>query len=401
MDKVCSALLNLLSLSLINDLSFPIKLSDDEWKLLFCEAQAHQVQHIIIEEAYKQGKSVNPILFENWKKHTLASVFGFNKRLSIITSLLDSFREANIPVLALKGLYFKMLYPKPEFRTMGDIDILVKREYLEKSIKLIESYGYVKARKEDPKHYTFLHDQYIMIELHVALVTEGKRKLASSLTNEIWQSSTVFRYNDMSFLIPSDFNHLLYCCLHMTNHFGHGGFGLRQLTDFYLLARKQENIIDWDAWINQAAVYGIKKFAIAILTLCKKIYQLKVPEHILSYDNIEDKAYIDQFLDAIIDSGVFGAKSKKALSDRTLASYMVRKDGKAKVSRLGYIFPSKMELNQRYSYAKKNAVLLPVAWIHRLLNNLFRSDLKLREKIPDSYRVNEYVKLFRWLDIRY
>lgn len=400
MDKINNALIELLAYSTGCQASTAIDLKKDEWQLLFNEAIAHQIHLLIFQEAYKYGSTVNPELFEMWKKITIIFSLSSENRLSIIRDVLSSLKEAEIPVLALKGLYFKYLYNYSSFRIMGDVDLLTKKESLADTVKVIESFGY-KQRYDvhDLKHLVFYHEQYIGIELHFSLVTESRREAAANLNNEIWKSAVYYQNNNLQLLIPSDFNHILYCCIHMTNHLGKGGFGLRQLSDFNLLMRKNISTIDMGLLMEQAYEYGIGKFLEALLYICHKLFYLQIPDSVVNlFKNSED--YVDQLINLIVESGVFGGKDNVAASNRSLAYSIEKNAMEVKRFSMRYLFPPRGSLSSTYSYARDHAILLPAAWIHRLINNVFRRDLSIRDKIPDSNAINKYIKLFRWLDIK-
>lgn len=400
MNKINDALIKLLSASTDCHASQIVELDAEEWEKLYKEAIEHQIHLLIFSEANKYGSKVNPTLFDNWRKNTIFHVLQLNQRFAVVGSLLDELKDANVPILVLKGLHYKYLYREPDLRIMGDIDLLTDQQSLDVAIKVIESFGYIRRTdKIDPKHVEFFHKEYIYIELHFALFTEVKRKIALSFNSEIWNSAYYFKAGDMSFLVPSHVNQMLYCCIHMTNHFGKGGFGLRQLSDFNLLVRQVEDENELALLLEQAHRYGIGRFVEVMLYICGKLFGLRVPDAIISMHS-GDKEYIDRMIDAILDSGAFGGKDRKITSNRSLATYIYQGGENVKISGLRYIFPPRASLSGTYSYAQRYAILLPVAWVHRLLNNIARRDLGFGDKIPDSKAVNEYVKLFQWLNIK-
>jgi hypothetical protein len=399
MNKVNDSLIKMVSASTGCIPTIPIELNEEEWVQLFNDSVAHQVHLLVFSEAYKYGKNVNPVIFENWRKSTLFQVLKYNERFAIIGSLLSAFECNNVPILILKGLYFRYLYKEPELRTMGDIDLLTKPHSLNDAINVIQSFGYIQSSKEDPKHLSFIHPQYMPIELHFSLFTESIRKVATDFNNEIWNSTTYYKTDEITFMIPSDSDQLIYCCIHMTNHFGKGGFGLRQLSDFNLLAKKVTETIDWSQLIERANKYGIGKFMEVLLYICHKLFNLNISDAIIDKYS-KNEVYINQMIEAILDSGVFGTKNKKTTFDRSLATYMDKHEENIKIFNIKYLFPPRSSLCNTYSYAQKHVILLPIAWIHRLIHNIFRTDLSLSDKIPDSKSVSEYARLFKWLEIK-
>ena len=62
-------------------------------------------------------------LRKEWKKAILELV-SFNERYFYVQSILP----ITVPYVILKGTSAAQYYPHPEFRTMGDIDIITRRE---------------------------------------------------------------------------------------------------------------------------------------------------------------------------------------------------------------------------------------------------------------------------------
>jgi hypothetical protein len=398
MNEIEKALVKLLSVSTGCQGSSAVDLTQFEWNQLYKEAFEHQIQSIIYTEASKYGSSISPELFTRWKNETIMQVLRYNGYLSVVGDLLNAFEKNDIPVIVLKGLHYKYLYKDPEMRTMGDIDLLTTQSSLKQASDVIQSFGYINVKEGDPKHYVFIHKNFIPIELHFSLFTEAKRRIAVNFNKEIWESAYCFERDGMKFLVPSDVNQLIYCCIHMTNHLGKGGFGLRQLSDFNLLARSCGKSIDWDHLMKKANLYGIGKFVEVMLVICHELFALDVPETLIS-QYVTQKEYVDNTINMILDAGAFGGKDEKVSTNRIIASYMSEASN-SYASRLSYIFPSREKLSTSYPYVQKSGLLVPVAWVHRIINNLLRKDISLSEKIPDAKAVDEYVKLFRWLDIK-
>ncbi len=397
MNRVNNALIKLLVISTGCQESCTVDLTQTEWKQLYEDAFEHQIHSIIFAEANKHGSDILPELFDKWKHETIIQVLNFSRRISVIPDLLNTLEKNNIPVMVLKGLHYKYLYKDPDMRTMSDIDLLTTRSSLVQASEIIQSFGYINVKEGDPKHYLFIHKDYIPIELHFSLFTEAKRKIAINFNKEIWESAYSFEADGMRFLVPSYINQLIYCCIHMTNHLGKGGFGLRQLSDFNLLARLYSKSINWDELIRIANLYGIGKFIEVMLFICYELFSLDIPDNIIKQYSAQ-KDYVDNMINMILDAGIFGGKDGKVSTNRIAASYM--SESGDSYSRLSYLFPPREKLSTTYPYVNKSSILVPVAWVHRIISNLLRKDLSLVEKIPDSKTVDEYVKLFRWLDIK-
>ena len=75
------------------------------------------------------------------------------KQRAVIKELVALFRENGIEMLLLKGIGLSELYPDPNHRECGDIDIFLFGDY-EKGNKVIEELG-IEVEKEGSKHSKF------------------------------------------------------------------------------------------------------------------------------------------------------------------------------------------------------------------------------------------------------
>ena len=75
-------------------------------------------------------------------------------------------------------------------------------------------------------------------------------------------------------------------------------------------------------------------------------------------------------LDDLLDAGIYGdgTMSRKHSSNITLNAVSAQKQGKkAEHSVLKTLFPPAKSMERRYPYLKKYPMLLPVAWVSRIL----------------------------------
>ena len=77
---------------------------------------------------------------------------------------------------------------------------------------------------------------------------------------------------------------------------------------------------------------------------------------------------IDGFMKYIISIGVFGDIQISHICNN------IKDNSKKKVNVKELFFPSYNNLNIKYSYAKKHKLLLPIAWIHRIIYNIKKSE---------------------------
>lgn len=70
-------------------------------------------------------------VLNKWKLTTFQTGVNQIQHIKKISEVLSVFNDKSLPVIVLKGLVARDLYPRPELRTMCDADLLVHKEYSE------------------------------------------------------------------------------------------------------------------------------------------------------------------------------------------------------------------------------------------------------------------------------
>ena len=154
-------------------------------------------------------------------------------------------RDANVPVIALKGLHLaELLYRDISLRPMSDMDILVPRLEVERTIAALQSieYGFdedvsgAAAGMLDTKcNIGLAHRRLgIWLEIHWTLAEPGD--CYTPPIDDIWRSAVPARLGDTDALVMSPEFLLLHVCAHLAcNHVF--GFSLRGLCDIAEIVR--------------------------------------------------------------------------------------------------------------------------------------------------------------------
>ena len=120
----------------------------------------------VLEESQNQAvvQLVDSVLDESlltpdeakaWKQAASADIAN-NIRIGHNHSLLHEWMTTtNIPYVVLKGAASASYYPKPAYRSMGDVDFLVKEEDLERAGKILEEQGLKPWDQEHISHIVY------------------------------------------------------------------------------------------------------------------------------------------------------------------------------------------------------------------------------------------------------
>lgn len=177
MDKHCAYLLKLLSAAIRGGVAPEPDFEPVDWDKVFTEAAAHEVHTLIypvINRLASRLQIPSPILVK-WKKICLLAAVKQIPYINEALRVLETLQDSRIAVIILKGLWLRELYPQPELRTMGDIDILVKPSDKESAGLLIKRSGYFGIEHEGSVE-AFYKPNFLHIELHYKLSSAEEHK---------------------------------------------------------------------------------------------------------------------------------------------------------------------------------------------------------------------------------
>ena len=408
MDNNRQLLASILSAAIRNKKT-DISMQNADIRELFVLAKHHQVESLtypLIKEVYKSKRNAEKKILEIWKNDALKQALKQNRYMEGTTKVVRALADAGIPVIALKGIVLKDFYPKPEMRSMMDVDFLIKDIHMNSVIKILKKIGYHK-KASDNKHNTLVSPKQFFIELHTGLVKDRFAERAKQWEKSIWDRCIDYNFNGVSILTLSLEDHLVYLCIHLANHLVSSGFGLRQLCDLVVFVEKNNNKIDWLDFIKKTEELGIRQFVITLIQICNRLFDLKVPES-FRLNTVEDNN-LGQFIEYIFSGGVFG----KNETNRIIGSYYINAMGKAKIETIPGVFKRSMILLfppyrymcNKYKYLIKVPILLPILWFHRIVINVFKREKVSVHKFDfkslsrSNSQFEEQYKLLKWMEL--
>lgn len=379
MDKIQTQIVSILNAGIHgNKIDFNSNENID-WESIIEESKEHKVEALVYSAIGKDTlKSIDNELLEVWKKETFMSGVGQFRHIKNVSEFLSEFNKQSIPVIVLKGLVIRDLYPRPELRTMCDADLIIHKEDLEKVKNLLLNLGYIEKVTSD-KDVCFIRGN-TYVEIHWSIANEKSFNNVELFEEIIWKNAMKVKVGDSEVLSMCYEDLLVHICMHMAAHIKYLGFGIRQLCDLVLFVEKKGNIINWDKFIEKINMLGIYKFTVAIFNICNKLFDMEIPEILNKREIINDK-YIFLLIEDIFSNGVHG-KRDKASSFSKVISYANKEEKRSTLNSFKKLyFPSSDILSDKYSYAKSNKFLLPFAWIHRLFLAILNNKYSLKDKI--------------------
>lgn len=229
--------------------------------------------------------------------------------------LQELFAEAGFATCILKGQGNALMYPNPQRRQSGDIDIWVKPKANEKCKKadirkIIEFLGTkcdIKKQIIGYQHVKFPIWDDVDVEVH---------------WRPSWRSSPVHNHRlqkwfkehtddtceKRGLIVPTwEFN-VVYQLQHMFLHILHEGLGLRQVMDYYFVLKAQNDVRCKKEEVRETLRYlGLWKFAGAMMYVMKEVFALDEKFMIAPVDEKRGRFLLNE----ILQSGNFGQYDKR------------------------------------------------------------------------------------------
>ena len=303
---------------------------------------------------------ISPELQDKWNKSILQQAF-FYANYKYQQNLLP----INVPYVILKGTSASKYYPQPEYWTMGDIDIITRREDFEEASNQLVSYGY-KVSKADSNREVVFRKNGITIELHRRFASLNDPQQAEYL------DSLIIENINQTHVLPDLVNGLV-LLEHISQHL-ENGLGLRQIIDWMMFVDKCLPDEAWAEFEPMADKIGLKKLAITTTKMCE-IY-LGLPERTWCSD--AKLSLCDQLLSYVLECGNFGNKktSAEAISENAFAYGSTPKMAFKLLQNRGII---------NWKLAQKHRALRPFAWIYQAMRYVMRG--LQREEAASKLRI--------------
>ncbi len=349
-----------------------------DWKGIFELAYKNRLAAVVLDVARKSGKIPDDLL-KQWEASRLQIYLRQGRNLQALMDLLSEINEAKIDYAVFKGPIVAACYPGPLYRISSDSDILVDPCDREKVSAMIEKRGYV-VMEHETKEKVFVYKNERSghkIELHTSVFEDYKGSKieiikGAGIDNPGHRINVNLKEGEIRSFGVNE--HLVYLVFHMVKHFVLEGANVRFLTDITLFINKNIESIDtgffWK-WMDQC---NYTTFCENFFSIC--ISRFGMNDEIMRGHRAEaDESVLEKLLLDFIYIG--DEKQQRGESwqlTATMEPYLVGERTTVKKSKsarlIKYLFPGKEELNERYRYARRYPVLLPIAWLHRGLHKI-------------------------------
>ncbi len=329
-------------------------------------AHKHKVVTMLYYGFYHSGMFSDKSLEEGLYPFVLDEVLLNEQQLYYIKKISEEFDAKGIDYMVLKGSVLKALYLQPEFRRMGDIDILIKLSQYPLIEETMAGLGFVFVK--DTEHEIKWIKDRILIELHKELIPSYNKDLHAYFGNG-WKRAIPCGGHGFAF---SNEDMFIYLFSHFAKHYRDAGIGILHMCDLYLfLKEKTLNFNYIQEELEKLFLYDFYQNVRATLDVW--------------FEGKEPTEMTEHITNVIFESGVYGLEKKKALSTMIKEKNQFGSFKKGKVhSFLSMLFPPCWFLQKKYRILKKAPILMPLFWIVRWFDVLCNGRDRINRRLQVS-----------------
>ena len=239
-----------------------------------------------------------PEMMKEWQNIILRQISYY-----INYEYVQSHLPIDVPYVILKGTSAAQYYPYPEYRAMGDIDIITRREDYDSACEMMLNNAWSettsKSDLERGRHRSFAKNG-VVVEIHAFFASMNDVKKAKAFDDLVISNITE------NHVLPDLINGLVLID-HVNQHMEEG-IGLRQIIDWMMFVDKCLSDDKWTEFEKMAVQTGLKQLAVTTTRMCE-IY-LGLQTH--KWSALADEKLCKSLMEYILKCGNFGANLSQA-----------------------------------------------------------------------------------------
>lgn len=308
----------------------------------------HHMSSAIFEGATLCGISQEMPIMHRLLQSSCKALLVSERQVRMTDRISAAFEENGIDYMLLKGCKMKPLYPKPELRMMGDVDILVRMEQYDRVRSVMQSLGLHEGSVTD--HELHWYSNNLLVELHSKLIPSYNKDFYAYFGDgwSLAQKGQGSRY----YMTAED--ELVYLFTHFAKHYRDGGIGCRYVLDLWVFLRANPGL-DEEKVKRELEKLQLREFYENIRRLIDVWFA----------DEPSDEK-MDFITDFIFASGSWGTRESKTASIGVRDQAHHKGSLRAKAEYVArHVFPGVSMLRDKYPVLRKAPWMLPLVWIYR------------------------------------
>ena len=301
-------------------------LSALDWETVMQESCQQAVALQVFDVVGKYRRYMPETVYQDWFRIAMKSMRNNLRVQQGQKELVQLLEKGGYPYVILKGTAAAAWYPRPELRTLGDVDFLIDPAHKEKLDQKLVAAGYVGGGYEHGCHVVY-RKPGVHLEMHVepAGIPCGESELLiREYLKDVPYRGIAYQFEGAEGYHPQAADHGLILLLHIQHHMLGSGLGLRHLCDWAVFVQGTYRQEFWEnRLLPLLREIGLLRFAAVMTKVSAKYLGSVCPGWAYA-----DETVVDMVIEDILIGGNFGRKEKT----RARAGTMISNHGKNGVS---------------------------------------------------------------------
>lgn len=342
-------------------------------EMFFAFAKKHRIMNIVYHGLAASNLDNSSPVMQKLYMGAVAELSFHERQAKEIEKIFCLFEENKISYMPLKGTVLKSLYKKPEMRSMGDADILIRLEEYDRIKEVMTKLGY-EQKYESNHELVWKKGKTFIIELHKTVVpnyNEEFFKYFGDGWSKALKEGSAYRHS------MSNENEFIYVFTHFAKHYRAGGIGVRQLSDLWLLLKNRQ--LDFN-FIEQ------EMEKLSLLQFYKNVRRTIA----FWFESGPKDEVVELISRNIIKNGAFGTfeSSYNSFVVRLAAQKGPYKKKNKTAMWLFKCFPPAKFIKHKYRFLEEYPYMLPIAWAHRWIDAIFLHRGKIKKGLSAIKNIN-------------
>ncbi len=289
-----------------------------DWEYILENAIHHRVGPLLYNNMRKVGKSLVPQETMGELRKTYNQVLAHNiSALSELREVLERLSDIQAEVVLLKGAALaETVYPDIALRSFTDIDLLIRKDDLEKVGRTFLQLGYGTSWEYRPKFTqefaTELHyvkQDGMAIDFHWHIVGLPHSRYIE--VEPFWENAVPVNIEGSDILILSPEYLLFHLCLHASKERCSLLFWLVDISE---VIHHYDETLDWGLFLEKIERYRVHPLIQHVLRLVKEFFSPPIPDAVLEQlSHHKASSFEDRLLESLADPNITGVKEDLAI----------------------------------------------------------------------------------------
>lgn len=352
MNQFQTIVVALLKNALLPDKNQPAIPDNFDWEAVLKLGHEHQIIPLLYYGIENLCLKIPEGILQKMRQSVLANAIIDETQRYEAGEVIKSFEANHIDYVVLKGTKMKQLYPYTEMRSMGDVDILIRKNQYGQIRPIMQSLGFQEQQETDHE-YIWDKRNALHIELHKQLISSRNEDFCGYF-GDGWKLAEPQSGSACCYAL-SDEDDFTYMFAHFAKHYRAAGIGIRHTIDLWVYLRAKQEL-------------NHERIRCAFQALGLDLFYENVIRTIqVWFDGQPPDAITECITNKIFNSGSFGVRNAEVISSAIRHLNSVKAFKRAKRERLRRVlFPSHENMCLKYKFLKKAPLLLPVMWMVRI-----------------------------------